>query len=163
MKTFVRHAGLGAAFAIIAALGLMVYIRLAPTEPADWHIDMAAPGFAPGGNWASFCPAPGSRFAPANPVATLAALDTVAMASPNTTRLAGNPADGRITWMTRSALMAYPDYTTAQILATPEGPRLCILARQRFGVEDFGVNGARITGWMQQTLGLPENPGQIAF
>jgi hypothetical protein len=163
MKMRIRNAGFGAALAIVAALGMMAYIRLAPSDPADWHIDMAAPGFAPGGDWASFCPAPGSRFAPANPVVTLAELDAVAMASPYTTRLAGSPADGRITWITRSALMAYPDYTTAQILDTPEGPRLCILARQRFGIEDFGVNATRITGWMQQTLGLPENPGQIAF
>jgi Protein of unknown function (DUF1499) len=163
MKARRRNAGVGVAFAIIAALGAMTYIRLAPSDPADWHIDMAAPGFAPGANWAAFCPVPGARFAPENPAETLAGLDVIALASPNTTRLAGSPGDGHVTWITRSTLMGYPDYTTAQILDTAQGPRLCILARQRFGVDDFGVNAARITGWMQQALGLPENPGQIPY
>jgi hypothetical protein len=161
MKTRLRNAG--PAFAIIAALGMMAYIRVVPSDPADWHIDIASPGFAPGANWATFCPVPGARFAPADPMAALADLDAVAMASPGTTRLAGSPTDGHITWITRSRLIGYPDYTTAQILDTPAGPRLCILARQRFGVEDFGVNAARVTGWMQQTLGLPERPEQIPF
>jgi hypothetical protein len=46
--------------------------------------------------------------------AALARLDEIALATPRTTRLAGSPDEGRITWITRSALWGFPDYTTAQ-------------------------------------------------
>jgi hypothetical protein len=163
MRPRLRHAGVGLALAIIATLGLMVFMRLVPSDPADWHIDMAAPGFAPDPGWATFCPVPGARFAPSDVPGALDRLDMLALATPNTTRLAGSPADGHVTWLTRSTVMGYPDYTTAQILDTADGPRLCIVARQRFGVLDFGVNADRITGWMQEVLGLLERPPQVPF
>jgi len=164
MKKRIRAMGLGTAFLIIAALGLMAYIRLAPSDPARWHVDLAAPGFAPGGNWATFCPAAGSHFAPMGDAATvLSRLDAIAMATPHTTRLAGSPGEGRITWVTRSTLMGFPDYSTAQILSTPQGARFCLVARQRFGGGDWGVNAARIAGWMQQVLGLTEPPDPVPF
>jgi uncharacterized protein (DUF1499 family) len=157
--------GLTLAFGIIVLLGLLAYIRLAPSDPAVWHIDMAAPGFQPPPNWAEFCPHPDSQYAPAivDPAATLAELDAIALQWPGTTRLAGNPSEGRITWITRSRLIGFPDYSTAQILTDPAGPRLCILARQRFGTGDGGVNARRILSWAQSLLGLAERPDQAPF
>ena len=148
------------------AAGAALWIGLAPSDPARWHVDMAAPGFRPEGHWAQFCPRPGSRFAPemGDPAATLARLDAIATAHPRTMRLAGGPAEGRITWITRSRLLRFPDYTTAQVLTEPDGrPRLCILARQRFGGFDWGVNGARTGGWAQELLGLDEPPDLVPF
>lgn len=153
------------AFAIIAALGLLAYIRLVPSDPAVWHIDMTGPAFRPARNWAAFCPEPGSRNAPVitTAVATLTALDAIALQWPGTTRLAGSPTDGRITWITRSRLIGFPDYSTAQVLATADGPRLCILGRQRFGSGDGGVNSRRILSWAQTLLGLTVRPDPAQF
>jgi len=81
-----------------------------------------------------------------DPAAALARLDAIAMASPRTRRLAGSPAEGRITWISRSRLWGFPDYTTAE--ATPG--RLVIHARQRFGSDDWGVNAARLQDWLAQ-------------
>lgn len=149
---------------LIAILGLMAYVRLAPSDPAVWHVDMTAPGFAPASNWRAFCPRPGDRNAPSeDPVALLARLDAIALAAPRTTRLAGSPAEGRITWITRSLILGFPDYTTAQVIPDPTGPRLCILARQRFGSGDGGVNAARLRNWAQQLLGLNEPPDLTSF
>ncbi len=154
------------AFIIVALLGagLAAYVRLAPTDPDVWHLDMAAPGFQPNPRWAAFCPRAGDRYAlTEDPAALLAQLDTVALATPRTTRLAGSVEEGRITWITRSAAIGFPDFTTAQILPDPAGPRLCILGRQRFGEYDWGVNAARISGWVQQVLSLPEPPPAVPF
>lgn len=143
------------AFAIIALLGLMVLVRLAPTDPAAWHIDLEKdrPEVMPytlmppetdlvrpltGGAYA------GLFTTPETAIELLGKLDDIAMATPRTTRLAGSVADGRITWETRSALWGFPDYTTAQV--TTAG--LTIYARLRFGREDMGVNAARLRGWL---------------
>ena len=148
---------------IVLLAGLDLYIRFAPNDPAVWHIDPAAPGFTPAANWAAYCPGETKQLAaPAQDAAALLAkLDTVAMASPRTRRLAGSPAEGRITWMTRSALMGYPDFTTASTRSFSAGTQLCVVARQRFGDFDWGVNAARLSAWVQQALALPEPPPRI--
>ena len=74
----------------------------------------------------------------------------IATATPRTHRLAGSPEAGRITWITRSRLWGFPDYTTAQVTQTPTGPRLDIHARLRFGRSDMGVNAARLHAWLAQ-------------
>jgi uncharacterized protein (DUF1499 family) len=147
---------------LLAVVGGMAWIRLAPSDPARWHVDMTAPGFLPPGNAHVFClrPQDASGTLGTDPGAVLARLDMIASAMPRTTRLAGSAAEGRITWVTRSALMGYPDYTTAQVMP---GPRLCVMGRQRFGSEDLGVNAARIGRWMQDALGLDEAPGMTGF
>ncbi len=149
-------------WALWLVLGLVVaglaYIRLAPSDPARWHVDLAAvmPAHA-----RVFCIRPGSRYdSGADPTALLTALDAIALATQRTERLAGSPGQGRITWVTRSAVIGFPDYTTAQVLA---GAGLCVAGRQRFGSQDWGVNAARIGDWMQALLGLPERPEMTGF
>lgn len=154
-----RWLALGLASVLLVG-GMAAWVRLAPSDPGRWHADPAAPGFTPGENWTVFCPAPDSRtyVETDDPVSLLARLDAIALATPHTRRLAGSPEDGRITWITRSALMGYPDYTTAAMLREQDGFRLCLFARQRFGLRDFGVNAARVGAWLQELLGLREPP-----
>lgn len=140
---------------LVVVVGGMAYVRLAPSDPAIWHVDLAAGGLPASAH--VFCIRPDTRYGPiqGEPKALLAKLDGIALATPRTVRLAGSAEEGRITWVTRSALMGYPDYTTAQVM---EGPGLCIAGRQRFGSEDWGVNADRIGGWAQELLGLNERP-----
>ena len=142
------------AFLIILALvAFAAYVRLAPSDAAVWNMaiattDPATPGacvdkvvLVPKGARAT-CLLAGT------PADTLAKLDAAAMAKARVTRLAGSPGEGRITWVSRSALMGYPDYITAEAIAAPEGTRLDILSRQRFGQGDSGVNAARLKDWL---------------
>lgn len=142
------------AFGVIVALGLLAYIRLAPSDPAVWHI---SPVTAVQAGQVSCLDSittqvNGARAAclsPETPETLLANLDEMALATPRTTRLSGTPQSGRITWVTRTALIGYPDYTTAEATQTPTGTRLDIHARQRFGGADFGVNTARMKAWLK--------------
>jgi hypothetical protein len=126
----------------------MAYIRLAPSDPARWNID--PPAFAgqmaAGPEGVTTVPF-GARARLATPGETpakaLARLDAIALATPRTTRLAGSPEAGRITWLTRSLVFGFPDYTTAT--ATAHG--IDLYARERFGRYDFGVNAARLRNW----------------
>ena len=139
------------AFALITGLGLMAWIRLAPVNPQVWNV-MPAPALgAADSPWNTVTALTGGavlRLSPdtGDPALLLARLDRIALATRNTRRLAGDVAQGRITWVTRSDLWGFPDYTTAQV--QPDG--LYLYARLRFGREDFGVNAARLNAWLAQ-------------
>jgi hypothetical protein len=127
-------------------LGFAAYVRLVPSDPARWHVSPTVD--VP---WDTVQPGRGSAtlrlsLAKGAPADLLARLDALAMATPRTTRLAGSLEAGRITWITRSALWGFPDYTTAEV--RPDG--LYVLSRLRFGSEDMGVNAARLTDWLSR-------------
>lgn len=139
-----------ATLALMLLAGFMAYVRLAPTNPADWHSDLGQRPTAlvkpspdavttlPNGAYTDL------HLSPDQAQTTLAKLDVLALGTPRTRRLAGSAASGRITWQTRSLIWGFPDYTTAQI--TADG--LTIFARQRFGSQDMGVNTARLRDWL---------------
>lgn len=150
---------------LVLVVGVLGYIRFAPSDPAVWHADMSVPGYQPRPNAAAFCPRPGDPLAPdmTDPAAILTRLDAIALATPRTARVAGSVAEGRITWITRTRLMGYPDYTTAQIMDPGSTPRLCIIGRQRFGEGDGGVNARRVQTWAQALLGSTGTPDLRPF
>lgn len=143
------------AIIILAVLGLVAWVRLAPSDPARWHVDPVATELRGDGGWkagAAPADAEGPVFA-ASPEEVLMAFDAVAEETPRTRRLAGDPAEGRITYVTRSRLWGFPDYTTVAATPVEGGTQLTVLARLRFGGSDMGVNRARVEGW---TLRLSE-------
>lgn len=135
---------------LILAAGAMAFVRLAPSDPALWHIALeprppiiatASPDeitVLSNGAYADLTASADQT------QALLAKLDSIALATPRTQRIAGSAETGRITWVTRSLFWGFPDYTTAE--STPQG--VTIYARQRFGKGDWGVNAARLTAWI---------------
>lgn len=118
---------------VVVGLG---YIRLAPSDPLQWHVAPEVSGdkvFAAGA----------TRLLHTGPDG-LARLHDIALATPRTTVLAGSVEGGMITYVTRSKTIGFPDYTTAQ----QDGEDLKILARLRFGRSDMGVNAARLKAWV---------------
>ena len=63
---------------------------------------------------------------------------------PRTHVLAGGPDVGLTTYVTRSALWGFPDYTTI----AQDGDAIVIRAHLRFGQSDMGVNAARVRSWV---------------
>ncbi len=131
--------------AIIGLGALMAYIRLAPSDAARWHIALNPRPAKIAATSAQMVVLCGGAYVDL-PFADglLARLDAIAMDTPRTQRLAGSVQEGRITWITRSALWGFPDYTTAEL--GPQG--VTIYARLRFGGGDHGVNGARLRAWL---------------
>lgn len=134
----------------LIVLGFAAYVRLAPSDPARWHVSPVADAPADCTVRAGRGEARATCAYDLAPTDTLAQLDAVAMATPRTTRLAGSVEEGRITWVTRSALWGFPDYTTAEVRADGAGTRIDLWARLRFGGDDMGVNAARLAGWLGQ-------------
>ena len=138
-------------FLAFVATALCLWIRLAPSDPALWHVAIADQTPAKPGPCADQIrtQANGARatcLLADDPATVLARLGAAASTTARTTQLAAT--DGMTTWITRSPLMGFPDYTTAQVRADPHGTRLDIHARQRFGASDLGVNTARLKMWL---------------
>lgn len=138
-----------AIIAILLAAGAL-YIRYAPSDAIKWHGDPLTASTSAQGGWL-VRPKGGNaqaKVVAAGPVRLLAAVDAVALGEPRTLRLAGGVNEGRITYVTRSKWMGFPDYTTVTAVPAAGGAVLAVHARQRFGSQDLGVNRARVERWL---------------
>lgn len=126
--------------ALWLAVGLVVllgaYVRLAPSDPAQWHV-------VPVGDANRDMQGGVIRLVETGPDG-LARLDAIARATPRTTVLAGSVEEGMVTYVTRTRVVGFPDYTTAR----QDGATLRIHGRLRFGRSDFGVNRNRVDAWL---------------
>ncbi|HEY9039712.1 MAG TPA: DUF1499 domain-containing protein [Roseovarius sp.] len=128
-----KWVGLGLVLLLLVVAAGMVWIRLAPDDVARWHrlpadvsdLDME------GGVM---------RLVPGD----LADLDRIIRAEPRTYVLAGSVEDGMVTYVTRSKVVGFPDYTTVG----QRGDNLAVHARLRYGRSDIGVNKARVERWL---------------
>ncbi|GGE02436.1 Uncharacterized conserved protein, DUF1499 family [Gemmobacter megaterium] len=125
----------------IAVAGLLVWVRVAPSDPARWHVDPVVAPDPATPNWARI--QPGEIVAPEG---TLAARLEVALArEPNMRHLAGSLREGWASYVQRSRWIGYPDYISLRILPhAAGGETLAVLSRSRFGRSDLGVNTARL-------------------
>ncbi len=134
-------------FLIIALLSLvlagLIWVRMAPDEVTRWHRPSGHSGL--GGVTGANSHLHRELADPAR----FAALDAEIRRTPRTQVLAGSLDAGRITYVTRSRLIGFPDYTTLSLEKTAEGPVLEIFGRARYGRSDLGVNRARIEGWLK--------------
>ena len=71
-------------------------------------------------------------------------IDIIAQ-TPRTTRLAGRPEEGHVSFVTRTRLMRFPDVTN--VLRTEDG--VAIRGQAVLGNGDMGVNRQRIEGWLR--------------
>lgn len=134
---------------VIAAAGGLA-VRSVAHDPARWHVNPAeavrsgAPNdflAAPAGTTVA---TPDLLLETRDPAAAMTALDRVARQAPRTEVVAGDPADGFVTYVQRSALIGFPDYVS---VSTVEGG-IAIWSRSRFGYSDLGVNGERVRRWL---------------
>ncbi len=122
------------ALVVVSVVAAAAYVRLAPSDPAKWNQPVTASQDKDFGNGAV-------RVLPASD-GLLERLDAAMMDLPRTEVLAGSVADGRITYVTRTANVGFPDYTTIE---QTDG-QVRMLARSRFGSSDMGVNAKRLKG-----------------
>ena len=127
------------ALLVVLGVAAVAYVRLAPSDPARWNQPVAATEDKDFGNGAV-------RVLPATD-GLLARLDAAMQALPQV--LAGSVADGRITYVTRTPTIGFPDYTTIE---QTDG-QVRLLARSRFGSSDMGVNAKRLKGLLATVQG----------
>ncbi len=132
MKDKVQHMWTLIIFVLLAAF--VAYVQFAPSDPNRWHKDVTGEQNADFADGAF-------RIVEAE----LTDLDRVIRESGGRV-LAGSVEDGLITYISRTRIVGFPDYTTVQ----RRGAHLAIYGRLRFGKSDLAVNMKRIEGWISK-------------
>ena len=155
MKIVVLALGVMAFMAVLAAL----YVRFAPIEPNDWHIDPDEANAPSTPNFVLLAgdDAPVYTAAPAD---VFAAYNQALANLPNTSRIAVGPGEGFATYLQRTALMGYPDFISIRVTPTENGARAAIFSRSWFGRRDFGVNQARVDALFEAVAAAGLTPVQ---
>lgn len=139
--------------AALGFAGFAIYVRLAG-DGGNWHVDPETVDRTGRPNQYLVRDGMGADASPhvfaTDPATLAAAFDRVAMGTGDVTRLAGDPAGLRMTYVARTKLMAYPDYVSVRAVERDGGAALLVYSRSRFGRSDLGVNKARIRSWMKR-------------
>lgn len=139
---------LAIAFAVFA-----VYVRLAPDEPARWHVDPATVEDSGAQNQfivgldrddANMASPVYDR----SPEQLMADFGDAILAEPHTSVL--SEADGVVTYIQRSAIFAFPDYISVRAVDVEGGSALHVFSRSRYGSNDLGVNAARVSALLNE-------------
>ena len=147
------------ALLLAAAVAGAAYVRLAPDDPAAWHVDPLSDASTGRPNEARILPQGGAADAVVSPVfamtpeALMRRFDAAAMADARVTRLAGGPEALFATYVQRSAMFGWPDYISVRAVAVEGGAALAVWSRSRYGYSDMGVNRARVGRWLAATSG----------
>jgi len=80
----------------------------------------------------------------------------IILSSPRTTQIAGSQKEGMMTFVSRSLVFGFPDYTTVLVAKNGQGSSVSLFGRLRFGRSDFGVNAERVGGWVQAIKALDQ-------
>lgn len=149
-------------YAVLAIIVLVVlvglYVRFAPVSVSAYHIEDVSAHLA-AGRGGNFSVGDGGDIAAVQSPVALEALgprlsDLIVNSTPRTTLLAGSLSEGDsdrqvATFVTRSALVGYPDITTVQLDRIEGGTQVLMNGKQVYGLEDFGVNEKRMRGWLE--------------
>lgn len=131
----------------------LIFIRVAPHRSAAEHL-VPPIGATPDAPVIMDGSAVFVQVFAAPPAELLTQLNSIALATPRTHLLAGSVEEGMITYVTRSRVFGFPDYTTVQVEAQAGGSLATLYGRLRFGKSDLGVNRGRIRGWLRAVEAL---------
>jgi len=139
---------------MIAVSGL-VYIRLAPDDVTLVHV-------APPTGATPDVPMIGSGGAlfvadfNAPPERMWQMVQQVILSTPRTKYLAGSAKEGMMTYVARSLVFGFPDYTTVTVTQNGQGSHVTLFGRLRYGRSDFGVNAKRLRSWIKALKALDQ-------
>lgn len=131
----IRYVYLG----IVLLMGLLAYVRLAPSDPEKWHMmpEFDEDRVLAGGVM---------RVLHSDDPDYFTRLNQVIEADPSVSLLSGSLDEGMITYIARTKWIGFPDYVTVKRI--DGGAK--VFSRLRFGRSDLGVNGRRLNGWLVQ-------------
>ena len=138
----------------LGLVGLMIllaaWIRLAPSDPARWHEDPRLVARPATPNFHLIRMVGGDAMPQVFQMSAEALarrVDDIARAE-GAELIAGSVQAGHMTYLTRTRIMGFPDYTSVLVEPAGDGAMLLGFARARFGQSDLGNNRARLERWI---------------
>jgi len=145
--------------------GFFYYVSTITSDPAVWHVDpLTAPTpvkphsfrMAPPALTNEVVDMPAPVFT-ANPTLMAKAFDDFVLSQNKTTRIAGSPEEGWMTYIQRSPRWNFPDYISVKFIDLNGGKStIAIFSRSRFGYSDLGVNKKRVLTWVNTLKSFEE-------
>lgn len=131
---------------VVALIALSAYVRLAPIDLAEWHVDpdTVTPPTSPNFSLLAGASAVGIH-APA--LAVAGRLQSIADAE-GAQVVAGSLGEGFVTYVDRSRIMGFADFISIRLVSEDDITRLHIFSRARYGYSDLGANTARVQRWL---------------
>lgn len=136
---------------LAAVIGAAVYFRSVSMPPEVWDVDPSGVTPAQSPNYALLVGDAAPVFDMAPDVLAMR-IDAIATAE-GAEMIAGDLAEGRMTYVARSRLMGFPDAVSIRLVPLAQGTRMEIYSRSRFGYSDMGVNAARVARWIAALSG----------
>jgi hypothetical protein len=136
-----------------ACLIVLAWIRLAPDDASEWHVDpLVAPTSGRANAWWVVTDGLGveSPDGRAPSYATSAvdlarSIEAFFLAQPSTSILAGSADHLWSTYVQRSRLFGFPDYISLRVVELDDGGSgIAVWSRSRYGHSDLGVNRGRV-------------------
>lgn len=136
---------------LVAVIGAAVFFRTVSMPPEVWHVDPArvTPPASPNFELRT---GPAAPVFDAEPAVMAARIDAIATAE-RAQMIAGDLAEGHMTYVARTRLMGFPDAVSVRLVPVEGGTRVEIYSRSRFGYSDMGVNAARVERWIAAARG----------
>ena len=149
------------ALCIAAVVLMLVAVRTASHDPAEWHVDPitfvdpTTPNFYRVGpsDRMSMNPQVESPIYVGSPQLLAEAFDTFVMGKLRVQRINADVDkaidEAWITYVQTSPQVGFPDYISVKFIDNGDGSsRVALISRSRYGHGDLGVNEARVTEWL---------------
>jgi len=155
----------------VLGVGWMFYhVNSVKHEPEVWHVDPLTAlqtvkphsfRMAPPGLTTEVVDLPSPVYS-ANPTLMAKAFDDFVLSQSKTTRIAGSPEEGWMTYVQKSQRWGFPDYISVKFIDLNGGKStIAIYSRSRFGHSDMGVNEARVRRWVSTLQSFVEDPENV--
>lgn len=130
----------------VATISAAVWLRSVPMPVEVWHVDPASVTPPSSPNFVLRVGDDAPRLSGSIPEVA-ARLDAIATAE-GAQMIAGDLAEGFVTYVARSRILGFPDAVSIRLHEDGNEVRVDIFSRSRFGYSDLGVNDARVTRWI---------------
>ena len=132
--------------AIVIVIALL-WIRYAPINSDDWHVDPAEVEFS-GNHGLKMIGREAPRFV-GDAEAVLETFTEIARGEPNTRILEGDADEGMMTFVSRSKILGLAEVITVKAVAEGARTKLSIASRPRFTFSGRGTTEERMDRWLQ--------------
>lgn len=130
---------------VLVALGVVwAFLRYTPSDSHDWHVDPLSVRKSRRPNHLLL--REDGPYLPMPPHQVAARLEAVALHTPRTTAFAGE--GFQRTWITRSAVLGLPTFTSFRLIPEDAGTRVAVYARSRYLSYLPASERARVEGWL---------------
>ncbi|WP_128254251.1 DUF1499 domain-containing protein [Falsirhodobacter deserti] len=140
---------------LVALLVIWAFLRYTPSDSQDWHVDPMTVRKPSRPNHLLL--RDDGPLLPLPPHQVAARLEAVARHTPRTKMFAGE--GFHRTWITRSAVLGLPTFTSVRLIPDGQGTRVTVHARARYLPRLPQAERSRVESWLEELRNITQPTG----